>query len=151
MKGLMPLLVAGAVLAGCGSTSPNATHTLTGQIIYSSSNVAFNRQDGKSCVGGDMGPIYPAGTGVKVITYAKHRAVAIGHLSASVTGDRGHQCEWSFIVKNVRIGAAYNVTAGSEVANIGAAQMQDMDWNLTLGFSASTGQCRVCATKSPSG
>ena len=139
VKFVVPLLLAGTISAGCASTSPDATHTMTGQVIDSSSSVAFNRQPGKTCAGGGIGPIYPAGTEVKVISYrAKHtQTMATGLLSSGTTRDGGHVCQWNFTVNQVRDAGTYLVEVVNGPGGIfRESQVQQTNWNVTLGSTS---------------
>ena len=143
MKVLMGVaLLLGALLAACAkNTPPSATHTITGQVIDSDSSVAFSRQDGRACTDRYMGPIYPAGTVVKVIGYKGNtRTHATGRLSEGTSADGGHECQWTFTVRNVRDAGAYLVeVVNGPGGSFLEADMERMNWNVTLGASASSG------------
>ena len=131
---LLLLLLVCLASAACGNASPGIWHTVTGQVIDSGSPGTFNRQAGKSCVGGLEGPIYPAGTEVEVLSRRNGvRYVAIGRLSAGTTRDNGTVCQWNFTVRHVHGASSYVV----EVVNgpgevVEDPVMRQMGWKVTL-------------------
>jgi hypothetical protein len=116
-----------------------ATHTVTGQVIDLSSSVAFNRQSDKPCTDQGIGPIYPAGTEVKVVSYGTKRTltVATGRLSSGTTREAGHACQWNFSVKQVRDAGDYLVeVVNGPGGNFSESQMHQTNWNVTLGSTS---------------
>ena len=97
----------------------------------------FNRQPGKKCTDEGIGPIYPAGTEVKVTGYRrKSRSHAVGHLSVGTTQDGGHICEWTFSVRNVSDAGAYMVqVVDGPGESVPEGLMEASNWQVTLGVS----------------